>query len=494
MSTHLDEPLVATLPVLTVHLGGRDLSAVAAATLGPVRIRSEASRPTACEIEVDADAPIGSVTPGDALVLTADAARLFTGTVVAVERRLGPDRTARLRIRGFDASHALRTHTDVTTYTDLTVAGLARTLAGRAGLGVDAAADSPRRQVLLQTGESDLTLLNRSCAAAGLWWLLDGSDLRLLDGRPDPVRTVSWGADVVEAVLGEDATAPTGPVRTVSWDPATRHAVSGSSTALASSSTAQAGGRTVVAPLLEHADWADALARSEAERQQAAARWVRAVLRGRSEWRPGLGLRVAEDASNTTYLLTVVEHVIDAVSGWVTIVDSRPVIEPAAATTGLTLMPGVVRDVDDPDKAGRIQVRFDALGGTDSDWLPVLALGASADKGFACQPDVGDTVAVLQPADAPGHGLVLGSIHVDAADDAAGVRGGAVRGVGLATPDGQRLALDRDTDGALLRNGAGSRLEITKSGVVLYAEADLTIAAPGHRLVIRANTVDFEKG
>jgi hypothetical protein len=107
---------------------------------------------------------------------------------------------------------------------------------------------------------------------------------------------------------------------------------------------------------------------------------------------------------------------------------------------------------------------------------------------------VGDTVAVLQPADAPGHGIVLGGIHIDAADDAAGVRQGAVRGVSLATSDGQRLTLDRDTDGATLRNGAGSRLEITKSGVVLHAEADLTIDAPGRRLLIRADTIDFERG
>jgi phage baseplate assembly protein gpV len=160
----------------------------------------------------------------------------------------------------------------------------------------------------------------------------------------------------------------------------------------------------------------------------------------------------------------------------------------------MTMLPGVVADIDDPDRAGRVKVRFEVLDDLQSDWLPVLGLGASPAKGFVCQPDVGDTVAVLQPADAPGHGIVLGGIHVDAADDAAGVRSGAVRGITLTTGDGQRLALDRDTDGALLRNSHGSRLEITESGVVLHAEADLTIAAPGRRLLIRADTVDFERG
>ena len=37
-------------------------------------------------------------------------------------------------------------------------------------------------------------------------------------------------------------------------------------------------------------------------------------------------------------------------------------------------------------------------------------------------------------------------------------------------------------------------IEITESGVVLHAEADLTIDAPGRRLLIRADTIDFERG
>jgi len=487
MTTLLDAPLVQTLPTLAVRLGGSELSATTAATLGPVRIRREASRPAACEIELTAGTDTRSVTSGDELTVTADGARLFTGEVVATERRLGPDRQARLLVRGFDASHKLRNRTDVTTHTDLTVAGLAEALAGHAGLHVDAAEDGPRRGILLQTGESDLTLLNRSCAAAGLWWRLDGTALCLRGPEPESVRTVGWGEELIEAVLGQDATGPDGPVHALSWDPATRLGIDGASSGSGT-------GRTIVAPLLEDTPLAEALARSVADRRDAGAQWVRAVLRGNADWRPGIGLRLTDDPADATYLLTTVEHIIDAVSGWVTLVDSRPAPEPVTGTAGLTLLPGVVQDVDDPEGAGRVKVRFEMLGDTESDWLPVLGLGASHNKGLSCQPDVGDTVAVLQPADAYGHGIVLGGIQTGAADDAAGVHDGSVRRMGLTTPDGQRLALDRDTDGATLRNRAGSRLEITESGVVLHAEADLTIDAPGRRLLIRADTIDFERG
>ena len=477
--------LVQTLPTVAVRIGGTELSAVAAASLGPVRIRREASRPAACELEF----AIGTetVSPGDDLTVTVDGTRLFTGEIVAVERRLGPDRQTRLMVRGFDAVHQLRNRTDVTTHVDLTVAGLAEAVAGPAGLSVDAAEDGPRRGILLQTGESDLTLLNRCCAAAGLWWRLEGTTLCLRGAEPESVRTVSWGEDLIEGVLGQDATGPDGPVRTLSWDPATRRGVDGASGGSGNE-------RTILAPLLEDSGLADALANAEATRRDAAAHWVRAVLHGDADWRPGVGLRLTDDPTGTTYLLASVEHVVDAVSGWVTLVDSRPTSEMATPTSGLSLLPGVVTDVDDPEGAGRVKVRFEVLGDTTSDWLPVLALGASHDKGFTCQPDVDDTVAVLQPADAYGHGIVLGGIQTGAAEDAAGVHEGSVRRMGLATPDGQRLALDRDTDAATLRNKAGSRLEITETGVILHAEADLTISAPGRRLLIQADTVDFERG
>ena len=91
-------------------------------------------------------------------------------------------------------------------------------------------------------------------------------------------------------------------------------------------------------------------------------------------------------------------------------------------------------------------------------------------------------------------GVVLGGLHVDAPADRAGVRDGSVRAYGLASPDGQLLVLDRDSDRVVLSNQAGSRLELTEAGVLLHAEADLTIEAPGRRLVIRADTVDFERG
>jgi uncharacterized protein involved in type VI secretion and phage assembly len=125
----------------------------------------------------------------------------------------------------------------------------------------------------------------------------------------------------------------------------------------------------------------------------------------------------------------------------------------------------------------------------------VISLGAGEDKGLLCQPDTGDTVLVLYAADDPGRGVVLGGLYADhPPGDAAGVADGAVRRFGWATSDGQRLLLSRDDDQVIISNGAASRLEMSKDSMIMHSDVDLTIEAPGKRLVIKADTIDFQRG
>jgi len=154
-----------------------------------------------------------------------------------------------------------------------------------------------------------------------------------------------------------------------------------------------------------------------------------------------------------------------------------------------------VIEVADPDRAGRVKVTFAVLGDAESEWLPVLSLGAGEDKGLFCQPDVGDTVLVLHAADDPGRGVVLGGLFADhLPDDAAGVTDHAVRRFGWHTSDGQRVLLNRDGDQVVLSNSRDSRVEISAEAMLIHSDVDLTIEAPGKRLVIKADLIDFERG
>ncbi|MDK4685685.1 phage baseplate assembly protein V, partial [Kingella negevensis] len=77
---------------------------------------------------------------------------------------------------------------------------------------------------------------------------------------------------------------------------------------------------------------------------------------------------------------------------------------------GATLQFGTVAEVD--DKKHAVRVDLPALENLQTDWLPVITLGAGGNQ-FYCLPDVGALVACV--LDARGEsGVCLGAIYNDA--------------------------------------------------------------------------------
>ncbi len=518
------EAALISLPLPSVWLDGVELPRETAATLGPLRVRLEASAPAVCELEFDLDQRGPRPGRGAALRLRigAEAEDVFDGEVVALAHRLGPDGLHRVRLRAFDRSHRLRQTSAVTAHIDVTVSSLADTLASAHGLSVDAEEDGPRWPRVIQQGESDLELLSRLVADAGLWWQLEGEDLRLRRRRSEQTYDVTWGVDLLEAEVADDATGTASSVRAFGWDPVERKAWeaeagrsdAGSPDAGSGEQLGGTGARLLSGAVFPGVDHAEALAQRELDLRIGGETTIRAVVRGEAKWRPGCALRLADQSADIAgpFLVAAVEHVLDPYSGYVCIVSSHPVDGPAthgadagftasravastSHTSGTAFAMAEVIDVDDPDRAGRAKVSFPALDDVESEWLPVLSLGAGQDKGLFCQPDVGDTVLALYAADDPGRGVILGGLYADhLPGDAAGVADRAVRRFGWNTSDGQRLLLNRDGDAIVVANSAGSTIEITADAVRVHAEADLTIEAPGKKMVLRADTIDFERG
>ena len=494
------------LPLPAVWLDGEELTGEALRTLGPLRIRQEASAPAVCELELDFTGSMPRPARGMAVRVRLEGAGadVFSGEVVALGHRLGPDGIHRVRLRCFDRGHRLRQTSAVTAHTDVSVAGLAEALAGRHGLEVTAAEPGPTWPRVIQQGESDLELLSRLVDEAGLWWQVQREVLRLQRWEAGEEHEVTWGIDLLEASVDSDATAAATTVRALGWDPVERDvwdAVVNSSGAGSPAADGDlVGGEgllTLAGRVYASTRHAEAQAQSDLDARTGAAGIIRAVVRGDLRWRPGVHLRLADQPADIAgpYLVRTVEHLVDSSTGYVCVLSSRPAprpTRPVAGGTAFTL--AEVIEVDDPDRAGRVRVGLPAFDDVESEWLPVLSLGAGEGKGLLCQPDTGDTVLVLYAADDPGRGVVLGGLFADhLPGDAAGVTGRAVRRFGWNTADGQRLLLNRDGDAVTIGNGAGSMIEITKDAVRLHAEADLTIEAPGKKLTIRANTVDFER-
>ena len=130
--------------------------------------------------------------------------------------------------------------------------------------------------------------------------------------------------------------------------------------------------------------------------------------------------------------------------------DEAPGREASAITIGEVLR------IDDPDGRGRVRVALSAYDGLESEWLPVLALGAGEAKGLALQPDVGDRVVVAHDSRDPGRGVVLGGLRTSDGGRARASASSTVRSActGCELPTGQFLRLSAGGDSLVVGNHA----------------------------------------
>jgi hypothetical protein len=108
--------------------------------------------------------------------------------------------------------------------------------------------------------------------------------------------------------------------------------------------------------------------------------------------------------------------------------------------------------------------------------------------------DVGDQVLVLAVDGDAGRGVVIGGLYGAGGWPDNGIESDAVRRFTLKTPGGQRVLLDDHGELMRLENKHGSFIELAPGRMKVHAEGTgLTLEAPGHPLVIRAKSVDFEE-
>lgn len=73
-----------------------------------------------------------------------------------------------------------------------------------------------------------------------------------------------------------------------------------------------------------------------------------------------------------------------------TVINTKPRLQP-----GQTMLIGIVTNNNDPKKWGRVRVKFPTLTEAhESDWARVVSIGAGANRGFDCLPEVNDEVLV----------------------------------------------------------------------------------------------------
>lgn len=500
---------VRTLPVVDVLVDGAHLDRAVAGAITEVRVRQALSVPAQCELVFgDPPGPLTgalAIRPGAPLQLRVSGhdVALFTGDVSAVEHGFEADGSREVRVRAYDPSQRLRRQQTMRAHVRVTPGALAAELAEAAGLTLSATTDGPSHDWLVQHRRSDLDLLVEALQRAGLYYAVrDGSMLVVtLEGIGDPL-PLTLGASLLEARLELNAEAACSGVEVAGWDALHGRTHRGRATTPRAAAGAgrigeaegAAGMRSLVEQPAAGQDHADALAQAELDVR--AARQVRCtgVAEGDPRLRPASRVTLAGVGAVFAgpLALTAVTHTIDGDRGYVSAIETEP---PALAPrpAGAIVTEGVVTQVRDPERRGRVKVQLPGYFDVETDWMPVVTLGAGSGKGLQVTPDVDDTVLVLLAHADPAEGVVLGGLYgIREVPDAGGVVEGAVRRYQLRTSGGQVFRLDDEKRTVRVENEAGSYVELAPDGVTLHAAADLEIAAPGKRVLIRGRAIDFE--
>lgn len=495
------------LPAVWISCDG---GPVDTALLASVRVRREAACPAACEVRFErlgGQAALADLPVGAELDLGVADSTLFRGDVLTVEHRAAADGRRELVVRAQDRTHRWRQDSRTRAFVDLTVGEIIAEVAAEAELSCQIDADGPRWPRYLQDGRSTLALVRDLAARAGLTWHVDstGRTVRVTEigaAHGEPVN-LTFGRDLIEAETRSTALGGQDGWRVTGWDPVTGSAPEGSASSGGAPERATGSGEGVRAGVtLATEDHASATARAFRATSAARARSAKAVALGDPRLVPGSAVRLdGIDADPGPYVVTEVEHVIDGASGYVCVLGSAPpdpparAHEPQAGAALAATTPGRVIDIDDPERRGRVRVALVGLDGLESEWLPVLALGAGEGKGFVCQPDLDDVVLVAHGADDPGRGVVLGSLRSEeGTEPGVGVADGAVGAYALRLASGQTLRLAREGNEVSLDNGHGSRIVLDRTGVRVHAAGDLRLEAPRHRITLRADAIEMERG
>lgn len=486
---------------LAVQVAGAPAPPDLARRLATAVVRQCMGAPTLAELTF-ADPPPECVQPlriGARLGLSVDArTQLFDGEITTVEDDHDGANGHVVRVRAYDRLHRLRKRQRLRAMNDVSVAALATELAAELGLDAAGGSEAGARELVIQHDQSDFELLAGLAASCGLYPFLDGDVLRLqsLQGEGAAL-DMRLGQGLHSLRIIRSVESLRRQSLALAWDVRNMRVVSGQvaapDAADGNDAFADLGERTLVNRYAASADEACALANADLKRANGRDAVLEATAEGDPALRPGRIVHVrarAQDAPDE-FVISEAEHRFSTAGGYAVALGSRPPAAPAVSRAPIFTW-GKIDQVIDPEGRGRVRACLPTFGDVLTGWMPVLALGAGDGKGAVVLPEPGDDVLVLFPEGDPARGIVMGGLFGER--DLPGPGAPERRGFTLRSPGGQELMLGGTQPLARLTTAAGDVFELGPRGSRLTASQDLLIAAPGRKITIMADAIEFERG
>ena len=447
---------------------------------------------------------------------------LFYGQITAIEYVYDASIRPLISIRCYDLLHQLRKRQPVRTHIHVNLYQLAQELTQDLGLTIVGGEKTPIAPRLIQYKQSDLQFLYKLGEGYGQYLFLNKKHLLItsLEGTKTNEH-LTLGENFYEARFSINAETVTESVTATGWNlqRVTPHSRTVETSNVETSihglidpaDFGTNGQRMLVDYDVDDENQAETAAQKELDRyiKQQVSLW--GVTDGNPDLTPGSAVHVSgvEASLEGQYVLTEVNHTIDPEKGFISEINTAPPgITRKKAFKNATI--GVVSQVDDPDKLGRIKVSLPTYNNIETDWLEVLTPGAGSQKGQLILPDVGDNVLLLIINGEPAQSVVLGGLYGEKDLPQSVVEDGSVKRYITQTAGKQRILLD-DAEVSIrieTKNGHsismtpekigitrnnGSFVTLTDDRMTIHSETDLEIEAPGSSITFRGKKIDFEE-
>jgi phage protein D len=351
---------------------------------------------------------------------------LLKGEITAIEAHFNPESQAPVIVRGYDISHRLHRGRCNRSFQNMTDTDVVKKIIGEVGIqaGTIDSSGGPYGfgdpvGYIFQENQTNMEFLRERASRHGFELFVQDGKLNFRKPSANTTLTLKWLQDINSFNVRVSSAEQVDSVEVRGWDYQNKQAIvstKSSQTTEVITSTDQGKGKTVstvfksspkmvvVNQPISQSQESDAIAQSLYNELSGEYVQADAKAEGNPEIRPGKTIKLADLGKYSgKYYVTETRHVFTgrvyttefSVRGLrdndlLAVLSPQPRLQP-----GQTLLIGIVSNNKDPKKWGRVRVKFPTLTEEhESDWARVVAIGAGANRGFDCLPEVNDEVLV----------------------------------------------------------------------------------------------------
>ncbi|WP_404786885.1 VgrG-related protein [Altericista sp. CCNU0014] len=351
---------------------------------------------------------------------------LLKGEITAIEAHFNPESQAPVIVRGYDISHRLHRGRYNRSFQNMTDTDVVQKIIGEVGIqaGTIDSSGGPYGfgdpvGYIFQENQTNMEFLRERASRHGFELFVQDGKLNFRKPTANTTLTLKWLQEINSFNVRVSSAEQVDSVEVRGWNYQSKQAIvstKSSQTTEVITSTDQGKGKTVstafngtpkmivVNQPISNSQESDAIAQSLYNELSGEYVQADAKAEGNPEIRPGKTIQLADLGKYSgKYYVTETRHVFAgrvystefSVRGLrdndlLAVLSPQPRLQP-----GQTLLIGIVSNNKDPKKWGRVRVKFPTLTEEhESDWARVVAIGAGANRGFDCLPEVNDEVLV----------------------------------------------------------------------------------------------------